>query len=256
MVTWSFAGRTRLSNCKSPTPRTRRRRELFRAACRTSARSRWPFGISEWIRGVDCTGDWRGPGYIPPSPAACRRARPGASDPPRSRSVARRSDIMSTEVLVPSHAPGTRRRVRTPWSSASSGRSRSRSTTGRSSWGTQAAGGARPPDPAGESPCPHRPVDRRPVGGSAARDGQEHPADVRVPAAAGARIDSRRTALRGCTHRLIWWVLDQLASTTQADFPWAAREVSERRGIVHYIAKRWARRATRAPGGPDGQTRS
>ena len=59
--------------------------------------------------------------------------------------------------------------------------------------GTEAAGGARPPDPAGEPPGPRRPVDRRPVGRSRP-EAREHPADVRVPAAAGAR---RRSDLLG-----------------------------------------------------------
>jgi hypothetical protein len=60
-----------------------------------------------------------------------------------------------------------------------------------------------------------------------------------------------------CTHPLITWVLDELeARTTQADSLWAGREVSQGRAIVDYIARRWARRATRAPGAPNGQTRS
>jgi hypothetical protein len=46
-----------------------------------------------------------------------------------------------------------------------------------------------------------------------------------------------------CTHPLITWVLDELVSTTQAHSPWAGRELSQRRAIVDYIAKRWARRA-------------
>ncbi len=48
-----------------------------------------------------------------------------------------------------------------------------------------------------------------------------------------------------CTHSLITWVLDELeASTTQADSPWAGREVSQGRAIVDYIARRWARSAS------------
>jgi len=47
-----------------------------------------------------------------------------------------------------------------------------------------------------------------------------------------------------CTHPLITWVLDELeASTTQADSPWAGREVTQGRAIVDYIARRLARRA-------------
>jgi hypothetical protein len=53
-----------------------------------------------------------------------------------------------------------------------------------------------------------------------------------------------------CTHPLLAWVLDELeASATQADSPWAGREVSQGRAIVDYlwgIARRWARRVERA----------
>ena len=54
-----------------------------------------------------------------------------------------------------------------------------------------------------------------------------------------------------CTHPLIAWVLDELeASATPADSPGARRHVSQGRSIVDYIARRWARRATRASGAP------
>jgi len=72
-----------------------------------------------------------------------------------------------------------------------------------------------------------------------------------------AALDWPLQAVRNCTHTLRTWVLDELeASTTQADSPWAGREASQGRAIVDYIARRWARRATRAPGAPNGQTRS
>ena len=60
-----------------------------------------------------------------------------------------------------------------------------------------------------------------------------------------ATLNWPHQAVRGtCTHPLIAWVLDELeASTTQADFPWSRREVSQGRAIVDYIARRLARRA-------------
>src|SRR3990172_2629698 len=62
--------------------------------------------------------------------------------------------------------------------------------------GPEATSGPRAPDPASEPGGAREPADRRAVGGRAPRDRSEHPADLRLPAPAGARRGQDRGSIR------------------------------------------------------------